>query len=295
DEEQDVPDAGDEERLLRRRGGLRLVVPESDEQVGAEAHDFPEDQKLQEVVRADGPEHPGREEADLRVVTRLAFLLVHVAEGIDENQEAEERHEDEHQRAEVVDQERDPDLVSGDAREPDVSVVRLRREAPSEGALGEDLAARISTVGRERDEVEDRGVQDDRDRHQHDDRVPPREDAVETDAQQGPGEQELVFQANQGPTCPGSSIFARYTPPIIAAARRTALRMIVIGKASKNRFAIQSGDVAFGSYTGREVGDCGQLTGPRKETAMTPNKAATARTTENSRRFIPAPPAPARP
>ena len=392
DEEQDVPDAGDEECFLRRRGGLRLVVPESDEQVGAEAHDLPEDQELQEVVRADGPEHPGREEADLRVVARLAFLLVHVAEGIDENQEAEERHEDEHQRTEVVDQERDPDLVSGDAGEPDVAGDRLRREIPANGALsedldedverederaehrrdgdvatavpqpsseeadddeggegqqqdepgdpgvldhgspfqeadfveldravglvdgeehreadrrlrrgdrdpeeGEDLAAGISTVRREGDEVEDRGVQDDLDRHEHDDPVPAGEDAVEPDAQQGPGKQELVFQGNQGPTFPGSSIFARYTPPIIAAARRIAIRMIVIAKASNNWFAIPLDDVAFGSYTGTEVGDCGQLTGLRKETAMTPNKAATARTTENSRSFIPAPPAPARP
>src|SRR5207302_1488702 len=286
---------------------------------------------------------------DLRVVARLAFLLVHVAEGIDENQQAEERHEDEHQRAEVVDQERDPDLVSGDAGEPDVAGDRLGREIPANGALsedldedverederaehrrdgdvatavsqpsseeadddeggegqqqdepgdpgvldhgspfqeadfveldravglvdgeehreadrrlrrgdrdpeeGEDLAAGISTVRREGDEVEDRGVQDDLDGHEHDDPVPAGEDAVEPDAQQGPGKQELVFQGNQGPTFPGSSIFARYTPPIIAAARRIAIKMIVIAKASNNWFAIPLDDVAFGSYTGTE-------------------------------------------
>src|SRR5437867_12990148 len=88
DEEQDVAHASHEERLLRGRGGLGLRVPEAEEQVRAEAHDLPEDQELKEVVRTDGAEHAGREKADYRVVAGLAVLLVHVAERVEENQEA---------------------------------------------------------------------------------------------------------------------------------------------------------------------------------------------------------------
>src|SRR6267378_2061580 len=126
DEEEDVSDAGHQERLLRGGGRLRLVVPESD-------------QKLQEVVRAHGPEHPRGEEAYLGVVPRLALLLVHVTERVDENQETEEGHEDEHEGAQVVDQDRDPDLVARDARKPDVTGDRLRDKVPTEPALQQDL------------------------------------------------------------------------------------------------------------------------------------------------------------
>jgi len=54
DEEQDVTNSGHEERLFRGRRGLGLVVPEADQQVRAEAHDLPENQELEEVVRAHG-------------------------------------------------------------------------------------------------------------------------------------------------------------------------------------------------------------------------------------------------
>ena len=54
DEEQDVTNSSHEERLLRGRRGLGLVVPEADQQVRAEAHDLPENQELEEVVRRHG-------------------------------------------------------------------------------------------------------------------------------------------------------------------------------------------------------------------------------------------------
>src|SRR5438552_374314 len=258
DEEQEGPHAGDGDSVLCRRPGPLSVAADCSQQVAAVAHELRLEHQQQ-----DEPGDPG--------------VLDHGSP---------------FQEADFVELDRAVGLVDGEEhREADRRLRRGDRD-PEEG---EDLAAGISTVRREGDEVEDRGVQDDLDGHEHDDPVPAGEDAVEPDAQQGPGQQELVFQGNQGPTFPGSSIFARYTPPIIAAARRIAIRMIVIAKASNNWFAIPLDDVAFGSYTGTEVGDCGQLTGPRKETVMTPNQAATARTTENSRSFIPAPPAPARP
>ena len=40
-EEAQVADAGDDESLLRRPRRLRLLVPEADQQVGAQAHELP--------------------------------------------------------------------------------------------------------------------------------------------------------------------------------------------------------------------------------------------------------------
>src|SRR5256886_2623978 len=98
DEEEDVSHTGHKERLLRGSRRFRLVVPKSDQQIRAEAHDLPENQELQEVVRAYSAEHPRREQTHLGVVARLALLLVHVSERINKNQETEERHEDKQDR-----------------------------------------------------------------------------------------------------------------------------------------------------------------------------------------------------
>src|SRR5439155_315349 len=48
EEEARVADAVHEERLLPRRGVLRLLVPEADQEVGAEAHPLPADEDVEE-------------------------------------------------------------------------------------------------------------------------------------------------------------------------------------------------------------------------------------------------------
>src|SRR5206468_11230946 len=112
----------------------------ADQEVGAQADSLPENKRLEEIVRAHVAQHAGGEEADFRIVAWLALLLVHVAERVDENQETEERDEDEHQRAQVVDQQRDLDRVlRKEDRDPDESLDRLRRESAAEASLLQDL------------------------------------------------------------------------------------------------------------------------------------------------------------
>ena len=53
--EAEVADAGDDKGFLGGGGGDRLVEPEADEQVGAEADHLPEEEDLDEVVREDEP------------------------------------------------------------------------------------------------------------------------------------------------------------------------------------------------------------------------------------------------
>src|SRR6266498_3090007 len=55
-------------------------------------------------------------------------------------------------------------------------------------------AARVPAVRRERDEVQDRGVQDDLDRHEDDDGIAASEDPVQPDAEEHRGEEQLVLE-----------------------------------------------------------------------------------------------------
>src|SRR3990170_7133944 len=110
------------------------------------------------------------------------------------------------QEAHLVELDRPVRLVDGEEhRETDGSL----RGRDGEGEEGEDLSARVVVVRGERDEVQDRGVQDDLDRHEDDDRVLPGDDPVQPDREEEGREDELVLEGDHGPTFPGSSIFAR--------------------------------------------------------------------------------------
>src|SRR6266508_4295580 len=73
---------------------------------------------------------------------------------------------------------------------------------------------------------------------------------------------------------------------------RIAMRRTVIAYALKSWFAMPFDEVAFGSYTGIDVGVSGQPTLPTKDRAMTRNRAPVARTTRTWRAFTSRPPAP---
>ena len=106
-----VSETGDQEGLLgcgcRVGGGSVSIVvpegPESDKQVGAQSHDLPEDEHLQEVAGDDQSEHSGQEQGDLGVVPRPpGSLLSHVSDGVHEDQGGDERGEQHHHAGEAV-------------------------------------------------------------------------------------------------------------------------------------------------------------------------------------------------
>src|SRR3990172_5989141 len=70
---------------------------------------------------------------------------------------------------------------------------RLRRRH-GDREEGEDLAARVVRVGGEGDEVHHRGVEEDLDGHQDDDRVAPLHDPPEADAEEEGGERQFVLR-----------------------------------------------------------------------------------------------------
>ena len=67
-EQADVAGLRDPERLDRRARRLRLVIPEADQQVRADADQLPADEQLQEVRRQHHAHHRKREERLERVV-----------------------------------------------------------------------------------------------------------------------------------------------------------------------------------------------------------------------------------
>jgi hypothetical protein len=78
--EAEVADAVDDEGLDRRGIGEGLLVPEADQQVGREAHAFPAEEHLHEVVGRHQHQHGEGEERQIGEEARLVRVLGHVAD-----------------------------------------------------------------------------------------------------------------------------------------------------------------------------------------------------------------------
>ena len=107
--EAEVADAVDGEGLLGgvRRGVFAEVM--SDEQVGTDADQFPEDEHHDEVVGQDDTEHGKEEEAERCVVAGDALVAAHVARRVNENEQRDGCDHDEHDPAQVVEDDADGD------------------------------------------------------------------------------------------------------------------------------------------------------------------------------------------
>ena len=99
DEEPHVARLGDPERLHRRARRLGPCVPVADQEVGAEAHQLPADEELDEVGGQHQPHHREREEGLVGVVAaeRGRRLVGEVAERVHLHQERHQRDQDQHQ------------------------------------------------------------------------------------------------------------------------------------------------------------------------------------------------------
>ena len=104
DEETQVGEARDDEGLLRGSHGLLLRIVEADQQVGADAHQLPEEVHLEDVGRHDQPDHAHREERQKGVVTLEALLTLHVAQRVDVDHERHRGDHHEHHHRDRVEQ-----------------------------------------------------------------------------------------------------------------------------------------------------------------------------------------------
>ena len=102
DGQAEVADPVDEEGLLGGAGRLRLGEPDSDQQIAAGPHRFPEDVHKQEVAGRHQHRHRKNKHRHQSEEPRVAGIVVHVADGIDGHEQAHAGDDDEHRGGERI-------------------------------------------------------------------------------------------------------------------------------------------------------------------------------------------------
>ena len=108
-QEPEVPDPVDDKGLGGRGPRRVALIPMPDQQVGTQADGFPEHEQLDEVVGHDQHQHGEREQCDVGEKPRVTRFAVHVADGIDVHQAADDGHQQQHGRGQLVHVESQPD------------------------------------------------------------------------------------------------------------------------------------------------------------------------------------------
>ena len=124
--ETEIADAGDDEGLDGRRVRRRPLIPEADQQVGAETHPLPAEEELHEIVGRDQHQHAEGEQAEIAHEARDRGIAVHVADGIDMDHGRDGGDDDQHHRGQLVDADR-PMRLEAARQEPGEDLRRARR------------------------------------------------------------------------------------------------------------------------------------------------------------------------
>ena len=102
-DEAEVAHAVDQESLHVGHDGRRTLVPETDQQVRDQAHGFPTEEQLQEVVGHDQHQHREREQRDVGEEAVVAFVVLHVADRVDVHHQRDEGDHAHHHRRQRID------------------------------------------------------------------------------------------------------------------------------------------------------------------------------------------------
>ncbi len=132
DQEAKIADAVGDEGLHARRGVFQILVPEGDQQVGAEADALPANEHEDEIIRQHQGEHGEHEEVHIGKEAPVALILVHIADAVDVDQGADEGDHQGHGAGEGVEQKghRHVKIARADPVEEGVDQLPLlRREA----------------------------------------------------------------------------------------------------------------------------------------------------------------------
>ena len=125
EEEGEVTDAIDDERLAAGGRVLVLLEPEADQQERAQADALPADEHDGHVRGEDEDQHRSHEQIQVAEVRRVARLVAHVARRVDVDQRADERDDQDHHRRQRIEPERERDLEVRDL-DPGVDVLLER-------------------------------------------------------------------------------------------------------------------------------------------------------------------------
>ncbi len=100
-----VADPVDDKGLLAGIRGRVFPEPETNKQIRAKAYTLPPDEHKKDIVRRDKDQHHENKEVEVREVARVAFVVVHVAHGIDVDQETDACHDEAHDDRKRIDPE----------------------------------------------------------------------------------------------------------------------------------------------------------------------------------------------
>ena len=116
DEEAEVPDPVHDKGFLGGLGSLIGRAIMSDEQVGAEPDQFPENENHDQVVGKGNAEHGKHEDGQAAEVPRLGLVVLHVAQAEDVDQKPDEGNHEEEELGGSVEKKPKTELPAG---EPD--------------------------------------------------------------------------------------------------------------------------------------------------------------------------------
>ena len=127
--EAEIADAVHDERFVAGGGGALLHEVEADQQVAAQTHAFPADEEQQVVTRQHQRQHEEHEQVQVGEEAVVAFLMLHVAGGVDVDERADAGDDQQHDHRSAGRREIPAD-VEGAALDPGEIVFGVSGVAP---------------------------------------------------------------------------------------------------------------------------------------------------------------------
>ncbi len=131
----EIADPVDDESLHGRRVGLRLVVPEADQQIAREADTLPAEEQLYQIVRRHQHQHGEGEQRQIAEKARPVRILGHIADGIEMDEGRNRGHHHQHHRRQGIDPQRpiDLEIARDDERHNLLMDLLVAKSHPREG------------------------------------------------------------------------------------------------------------------------------------------------------------------
>ena len=101
-DETKVTDAVDDEGLISRCGIDVVLIPKTNQGVGAKPHAFPTHKHEKEIVPRDEEKHGKGEEIEKGEEAPVRVVVVHIADGIDVDESPDPGYDENHYRGERV-------------------------------------------------------------------------------------------------------------------------------------------------------------------------------------------------
>ena len=115
----EIADAVDDESLVAGARVVVIVVPKTDQRIGAQAHAFPTDEQQQQAIAQNQRKHRRGEQVEIGKEAPKRIVVVHVAGGVDVDETADAGDDEDHHRRKRIDQKSHVDLEASQGQSSD--------------------------------------------------------------------------------------------------------------------------------------------------------------------------------